>query len=51
MDNDVITKEMEKIGVSKYMEGKSLVDPRATFTYYDSVQAIGFIVEVVTKFE
>ena len=42
VDNDVITEEME---------GKSLVDPRATFTYYDSVQAIGFIVEVVTKFE
>ena len=51
VDNDVITEEMERIGVSKYMEGKSLVDPRATFTYYDSVQAIGFIVEVVTKFE
>lgn len=50
-DNDEVTKQMEKLGVKKYMEGKSLVDTRATFTYYDSVEALGFIIEAVTKVE
>ena len=45
----LLLKRWRENSVPKYMEGKSLVDPRATFTYYDSVQAIGFIVEVVTK--
>ncbi len=40
---------MEERGIAKYMEGKSLVDPTATFTYYDSVEALGFIIEAVTK--
>lgn len=48
-NNDEVTKAMEERGIAKYMEGKSLVDPTATFTYYDSVEALGFIVEVVTK--
>ena len=48
-DNDEVTKAMEERGIAKYMEGKSLVDPTATFTYYDSVEALGFIIEAVTK--
>ena len=44
-----VTKAMEERGIAKYMEGKSLVDPTATFTYYDSVEALGFIIEAVTK--
>lgn len=48
-DNDEVTKAMEERGIAKYMEGKSLVDPTATFTYYDSVEALSFIIEAVTK--
>lgn len=48
-DNDEVTELMEAVGVKKYMEGQSLVDPSARFTYYDSVGLAGFIVEVVTK--
>lgn len=50
-NNDKVSDVMAKIGIDKYMEGKSLVDPRATFTYFDSVEAVGFIIEVVTKTE
>ncbi len=48
-NNDEVTKAMEEREYAKYMEGKSLVDPTATFTYYDSVEALGFIIEAVTK--
>jgi catechol 2,3-dioxygenase-like lactoylglutathione lyase family enzyme len=48
-NNDVATEVMKAAGVEKYMEGKSLVDPTATFTYYDSVDQVGFIIEAVTK--
>ncbi|MFR7746093.1 MAG: VOC family protein [Eggerthellaceae bacterium] len=48
-DNDKVTQALANIGVEKYMEGKSLVDPTATFTYYDSVKEVGFIIEAVTK--
>ena len=48
-DNDEVTKAMADRGIEKYMEGRSLVDPSASFTYYDSVDTLGFIVEVVTK--
>ena len=48
-DNDEVTKAMKERGIAKYMEGKSLVDPTAMFTYYDSVEALGFIIEAVTK--
>lgn len=51
LNNDEVTEKLAAVGITKYMEGKSLVDPRATFTYYDSVDAVGFIIEVVTKFE
>lgn len=48
-DNDEVTRLMESVGVKKYMEGQSLVDPSARFTYYDSVDLVGFVIEVVTK--
>ncbi len=50
-NNDEVTEKLAALGIEKYMEGKSLVDPRATFTYYDSVEAVGFIIEAVTKVE
>ena len=31
------------------MEGTSLIDPTARFTYYDSLDKLGFIVEAVTR--
>lgn len=48
-DNDQATALMESVGVKKYMEGQSLVDPTARFTYYDTVGLVGFIIEAVTK--
>lgn len=48
-NNDQISEEMKKLGIAKYMEGRSLVDPTATFTYFDSVETVGFVIEVVTK--
>lgn len=48
-DNDLASALMERAGVAKYMEGQSLVDPSARFTYYDSVGLVGFIIEAVTK--
>lgn len=48
-DNDRVTQALAAVGVDKYMEGASLVDPSATFTYYDSVDAVGFIIEAVTR--
>ena len=48
-NNDEATTALAERGITKYMEGTSLVDPTATFTYYDSVEAVGFIIECVTK--
>ena len=48
-NNDEVTAALAKRGVTKYMEGRSLVDPSATFTYYDSTDAVGFIIECVTR--
>lgn len=48
-NNDEATAALAKRGITKYMEGKSLVDPSATFTYYDSTEAVGFIIECVTR--
>ena len=48
-NNDEATAALAKRGVTKYMEGRSLVDPSATFTYYDSTDAVGFIIECVTR--
>ena len=30
------------------MEGESLVNPGKKFTYYDSIDKVGFIIEAVT---
>ena len=48
-NNDEATAALAKRGVTKYMEGRSLVEPSATFTYYDSTDAVGFIIECVTR--
>ena len=48
-NNDEATAALAKRGVTKYMEGRSLVDPSATFTYYDSTDAVGFIIECVSR--
>lgn len=48
-DNDVANALMERAGVGVYMEGQSLIDPSARFTYYDSVPLVGFIIEAVTN--
>lgn len=48
-DNDEVTRILAERGVQKYMEGTSLVDPSATFTYYDSVDQVGFVIEAVTR--
>lgn len=48
-NNDEETAFLASKGIEKYMEGTSLVDPSATFTYYDSVDQLGFILECVTK--
>ena len=48
-DNDVVTKLMAEKGIAVWMEGTSLIDPTARFTYYDSLDKLGFIVEAVTR--
>ena len=48
-DNDRITKLMEERGIDIWMEGQSLINPKAKFTYYDSLDELGFVIEVVTR--
>lgn len=48
-DNDVVTKLMAEKGIAVWVEGTSLIDPTARFTYYDSLDKLGFIVEAVTR--
>ncbi len=48
-NNDEISEIMAAHGISKYMEGNSIVSPGGKFTYYDAVDVVGFIIEVVTK--
>ncbi|MDO4854429.1 MAG: VOC family protein [Coriobacteriia bacterium] len=48
LDNDHATELLEARGIKKYMEGRSLVDPTAKFTYYDAIDQLGFVVECVT---
>lgn len=48
-DNDVITRLMEQQGIERYQEVKSFVHPGGKGTYYDTVDQLGFFVEVVTK--
>ena len=44
-----ITQLMGERGIGIWMEGQSLVNPKARFTYYDSLDELGFVVEVVTR--
>lgn len=48
-DNDRITQLMGERGIGIWMEGQSLVNPKARFTYYDSLDELGFVIEVVTR--
>ena len=48
-DHDRANELMAEKGIGIWMEGSSLVTPGARFTYYDSLEKLGFIVEAVTK--
>ena len=48
-DQDRADKLMADKGIGIWMEGNSLVNPKAKFTYYDSLDKLGFIVEAVTR--
>lgn len=48
-DQDRADKLMADKGIGIWMEGQSLVNPKAKFTYYDSLDKLGFIVEAVTR--
>lgn len=48
-DNDVVTRLMAERGFDRYQEVKSFVHPGGKGTYYDTVDTLGFFVEVVTK--
>lgn len=41
--------DIVQIGIEKCMEGQSIFDPSARFTYYDARDSLGFIIECVTK--
>lgn len=47
--HDEVTEAMADKGIGIWMEGASLVTPGARFTYYDSLEKLGFITEVVTR--
>ncbi len=48
-DNDALSKVLIERGVSVYQEGKSITNPGGKFTYYDTSNLIGFVIETVTK--
>ena len=48
-DNDVITRLMAQRGIERYQEVKSFVHPGGKGTYYDTLEPLGFFVEVVTR--
>lgn len=48
-DNDIATQLLHEVGIEKCMEGQSIFDPSARFTYYDARDSLGFIIECVTK--
>lgn len=48
-DNDALSKKLAKRGVSVYQEGDSITNPGGRFTYYDTSDLVGFIIEAVTK--
>lgn len=48
-DHDRANQLMADKGIGIWMEGTSLIDPSCRFTYYDSLDKLGFIVEAVTR--
>lgn len=48
-DQDRANQLMAEKGIGIWMEGHSLINPAARFTYYDSIEKLGFIVEAVTR--
>lgn len=48
-DVDEVTVLMNDLGIDKYQEVKSFVNPGGKGTYYDTVQEIGFLAETLTK--
>lgn len=48
-DHDRANRLMAEKGIGIWMEGHSLINPAARFTYYDSIDKLGFIVEAVTR--
>lgn len=48
-DQERADKLMADKGIGIWMEGTSLVNPKAKFTYYDSLDKLGFVVEAVTR--
>ncbi|MGI6105311.1 MAG: VOC family protein [Raoultibacter sp.] len=48
-DHDKANELMAEKGIGIWMEGTSLINPESRFTYYDSMDKLGFIVEAVTK--
>ncbi|MDO4400005.1 MAG: VOC family protein [Coriobacteriia bacterium] len=48
-DNDVVSRLLAERGIEIYQEGGSIVTPGGKFTYYDTVDELGFVIEVVTR--
>lgn len=48
-NHDAVVKLMADKGIGVWQEGASLVNPAARFTYFDSMDKLGFIVEIVTR--
>lgn len=48
-DNDVVTRMLAARGIQVYQEGGSVVTPGGKFTYYDTIDELGFVIEVVTR--
>lgn len=48
-NHDNANKMMADKGIGIWMEGHSLFNPECRFTYYDSLEKLGFIVEAVTR--
>ena len=48
-DQDRANRLMAEKGIGIWMEGTSLINPESRFTYYDSMDKLGFIVEAVTR--
>lgn len=48
-DQDRANQLMADKGIGIWMEGTSLLNPASRFTYYDSIDKLGFIVEAVTR--